>query len=609
MVISGKRKKKDVVIMKKVCIVLSLLIITLCGCGEGEVLPMPESSASAQEPHVVHISSTEAEEPEVTATPEPVSTVVDWEEVLALTAKYLPDMEALNNVLPDPVSVLDYNQGDLGFDGKEDIVIVYEYPETVGYRLSYRTIAIFTDEDGYKCTAFHETLILDSESGGTFGDPYQYTRIEDNGELHINFYGGSAWRWGYDLWFEQIDGELLMHRFVEEYSYSLTGDLVLLNHDFREQSTTCEAYWYTDEVNNDVNTGILYSYPWQVESVMPKFADIMDPMSVETPDIGVPLPIFDTFYGNDDNRSRFTDFLAEEVLDKVKEEYDSSMEKVMYDTKIFHLDEMSAFLGYEMPSYYYENADGVQLYYRTAEYDVENGWKHEIGVTGNGVYDTIFYSDVDYTSAEAQLRMLAGDESLEKMWQYSDENGGSYAVTDLDRNGRLEIIFSNNQGSGWYSYNNFFEVNEEYNSVAECTYYEYGHDSEADILWQDEVECYYDAEADIYYYIFSDTMRCGMYLYYENKNAIYIVDGDVKSLRLAFKESAWDEERGEWDVICTGMDGETIITEEDYDNVAARYFEGLTCEMIKIGWKEESSGKESTYAVLRESLAESSFAR
>ena len=397
MVISGKMKEKGFSMMKKVCIVLTLLFITLCGCGEGEVAPMPESSASTQEPHVVHISPSEAEEPVVTDTPEPVSTIVDWDEVLSLTAEYLPDVEALKNALPEPITVLDYDQGDLGFDGKENSVIVYEYPETVGYQLSYRTLAIFTEEDGYECTAFHETLILDIESGGTFGDPYQYTRIEDNGELHINFYGGSAWRWGYDLWFELIDGELLLHRFVDEYSYSLTGDYVALNHNFLEQSTTCDAYWYTE----CENYGVLYEYPWQEETTMPKFAEIADPMGVEVPGMDVPLPIFDTFYANEDNRGRFTDFSAEEVLDKVKEEYYPEMDKVMYDTDVIYLEEMSEFLGYEMPGYYYENADGVQLYYRTAEYDEDNGWKHEIGVTGNGVYDIIFYSDVDYTRVEA----------------------------------------------------------------------------------------------------------------------------------------------------------------------------------------------------------------
>ena len=375
--------------MKKICILLSLLIITLSGCGEGEVFRMLESSASMPEPYVVHISPSETEEWEATATLEPVSTVVDWKAVLALTAEHLPDVEALKNALPEPVTVLDYDQGDVGFDGKADIVIVYEYPETVGYPLFYRTLAVFSEVDGYECIAFHDSIILDSESGGTFGDPFQYARIEENGELHINFYGGSAWRWGYDLWFELIDGEFLLHRFVDAYSYSLTGDYVELNHNFLEQSTSCDAYWYTE----CENYGFLYEYPWPKEVAMPEFTEITSPMEVEVPNMDVPLPIFDTFYANEDNRGRFTDFSAEEVLDKVKDEYDPTMEKVMYDTDVIFLEEMSAFLGYDMPSYYYQSADGVRLYYRTASYDAEVGWTHETGITGNGVYDTIFHRE------------------------------------------------------------------------------------------------------------------------------------------------------------------------------------------------------------------------
>ena len=35
-----------------------------------------------------------------------------------------------------------------------------------------------------------------------------------------------------------------------------------------------------------------------------------------------------------------------------------------------------------------------------------------------------------------------------------------YAITDLDQNGRLEIIASSCQGTGIYTYSNYYEVNE-----------------------------------------------------------------------------------------------------------------------------------------------------
>ncbi len=594
--------------MRKIWIVnivvsMSMLI---CGCGKVENPSRSQISETATPaPFVVHVSSSESAVPQETIEPEAVE--IDWDAVLSLTAEHLPDWEALKDALPQPVTILESFTGDLGLDGKEDTVIVYEYPENIGEELKYRTLAVFTKDEGYECLAFHEKMILDSEAGGTFGDPYRYTRIEDNGELHINFYGGSAWRWGYDLWFELTGGELVMNRLVDSYSYSLSGDLVSLTHNFREQSTTCEATWYLEESN----VAVLYEYHWPENISMPRFSDIRgegDWGQYEVPEMDVPLQVFDIFYANEDNRSRFTDFSAEAILDKVKEENYPEMEKVMYDTDVIYLEEISAFVGYQMPGYYYENDEGLQLYYRTASYDADLGWEHEIGVSGDGMHDYILYRDIDKTSAGAQLDLLAKAEGLEGMWSYIEENNGGFAVTDLDRNGRLEIVFSTNMGTGRYSYNSFYEVNEEYDGVEECFYAEgTRYASEADILWHTEVECYYDVESNTRYYIFDDYLREGLHHAYVNRSAMYMEEGEVKSLPLAFKESSWNKEREDWDKICTSGDGEKLITEEDYDNAAVCYFEGMPCEIVRISWKKGFSDKSIVYEMLSESLAESSF--
>ena len=50
------------------------------------------------------------------------------------------------------------------------------------------------------------------------------------------------------------------------------------------------------------------------------------------------------------------------------------------------------------------------------------------------------------------------------MWNlYTEDNTYNpygYAITDLDQNGRLEIIASSCQGTGLYTYSNYYEVNE-----------------------------------------------------------------------------------------------------------------------------------------------------
>ncbi|WP_333652141.1 hypothetical protein [Lacrimispora sp.] len=53
-------------------------------------------------------------------------------------------------------------------------------------------------------------------------------------------------------------------------------------------------------------------------------------------------------------------------------------------------------------------------------------------------------------SIENQLHIIAENSSI---WLNNTEDGASgFAVTDLDHNGRLEIIFSSLQGTGFYSY-------------------------------------------------------------------------------------------------------------------------------------------------------------
>lgn len=381
--------------MKKIWIVsiVVCMCMLICGCGNEENSSQPQISQTAtQEPFVVHVLASEsAESQEAVGS---VSAGVDWDAVLSLVVEHLPDLETVKKALPPSVTILETFTGDLGLDGQEDIVIVFEYPDDAEEVLKYRTLAVFTKEEDYRCLAFHEKLILDSGAGGSIGDPYQYTCIEENGELHIHFYGGSAWRWSYDLWFDLSEGELVMSRLVDSCSYSLSGEIVSLTHHFGEQSTTCEASWYSE----DDNVAVLYKYYWPEDISAPRFLDIPgngDWGQYEVSKPVVPLPVFDTFYANEDNRSRFTDFSAEEILDKVKEEHYPEMQKVMYDTGVFYLEEISAFMGYQMPGYYYENEEGVQLYYRTASYDAELGWEHEIGICGQDdfLYDYIFYRE------------------------------------------------------------------------------------------------------------------------------------------------------------------------------------------------------------------------
>lgn len=68
------------------------------------------------------------------------------------------------------------------------------------------------EQNGYDILIDKNDLVLGSEDGGPFGDPYSGTKIE-NKTLEIKNYGGSSDRWGTTEKFKMIDGRL---KLVEE---------------------------------------------------------------------------------------------------------------------------------------------------------------------------------------------------------------------------------------------------------------------------------------------------------------------------------------------------------------------------------------------------------
>ena len=67
---------------------------------------------------------------------------------------------------------------------------------------------------------------------------------------------------------------------------------------------------------------------------------------------------------------------------------------------------------------------------------------------------------------EKQLNLIMNNKNL---WYKDTEfEKYSYAVTDLDKNGRIEIISSVCQGTGIYTYTEIYEVNESMDDLKLC---------------------------------------------------------------------------------------------------------------------------------------------
>lgn len=170
---------------------------------------------------------------------------------------------------------------------------------------------------------------------------------------------------------------------------------------------------------------------------------------------------------------------------------------------------------------------------------------------------------------EKQLKVIS--DSYE--WRYP-QSGNVYrmfAVTDLDQNERLELIVSRLEGSGQYTYSDYYEVNKELNGLTLCEWPDRGIASEADIM-ADSVPVYYDSHNKIYYYIFTDVIKDGIHYSYESKRAIALTDGKLSERILAY-QNTYREDLSDSSVTITCEDADgNEIGKNEYDLIEETIF-------------------------------------
>ena len=219
------------------------------------------------------------------------------------------------------------------------------------------------------------------------------------------------------------------------------------------------------------------------------------------------------------------------------------------------------------------------------------------------------------TTYEEQLQLMAENEDIIECGKFIESHYGYCAVTDLDRNCRLEMLFSHTEGSGLYAYNDYYEVNETYDGMTRYKDESEWTNEEAQILWYEEIDTYYDDEKETYYYIFDAYSRDGSELYYINRRALFLKDGSINSISLGFKEGERQAADSEWAETYWGADRETVITKEEYENAAEIYFDDCIKKCTKIKWIDCKNSEvfhkttEEILEVLQKSLMESSFAQ
>lgn len=156
-----------------------------------------------------------------------------------------------------------------------------------------------------------------------------------------------------------------------------------------------------------------------------------------------------------------------------------------------------------------------------------------------------------------------------------------FIMTDLDHNGRLEVLVSDFGGTGLYTYTDGYEVNEDRTAVVRITKTWGEGTSEADIMSKKKVRAYTDGISGIDWYVLTDLLRDGRE-YWHGLSALSLQNGRFVTRPLANAFTYYDDEGGEHTAYENG-DGATI-TEQEFQSTERRLFASYERADVTLDW-------------------------
>ncbi len=191
----------------------------------------------------------------------------------------------------------------------------------------------------------------------------------------------------------------------------------------------------------------------------------------------------------------------------------------------------------------------------------------------------------------SQLHLIAENKEL---WMEDPDYADDIyqcTVTDLDRNGRYEIIVSNMGGTGIYTYSRFFQVNDSYDGLEECETDFVEGMSQPDLI-VDEWKIYMDDSTGQFYYIVNDYLKNGAAEHYENVQVLSLKDNKISLHMLARRTTIYRQNGAE--ITCKDADG-NVISEEAYKAVVQNHFaSGYSEDVQPLKWLHIREQPEST---------------
>lgn len=187
----------------------------------------------------------------------------------------------------------------------------------------------------------------------------------------------------------------------------------------------------------------------------------------------------------------------------------------------------------------------------------------------------------DETAAPASDEQRDRIMALADVWMPEDGQHWDYIMTDLDHNGRSEVICASMQGTGHFTYAQVFELAPDGYTLVPVTGDPYENLTFPDIGCS-ECVCYHDVSADQYHYVFTDIMRNGYAELYNAYVALTLHDGALEDRLLASMSDLYDAD-GKETLSYYDAAGKPI-TEEEYNSAADRIFAGMEKYNVILNW-------------------------
>lgn len=184
-----------------------------------------------------------------------------------------------------------------------------------------------------------------------------------------------------------------------------------------------------------------------------------------------------------------------------------------------------------------------------------------------------------------QIQLL---ESCRGVWAVAgaDAAGWSYAYTDLNRNGRLEVLTACTQGTSSYTSVKCYEVSPTFNGITECASTLSSSEGWPEIAVP-SLPCYYDSRTGVCYYVCEDLTKLSVMQYSYAMRVFWLFDGVLQVNTLATRSVTYGQ-NGQHSSVCRDWAGNSI-SENDYAFYADRYYASLTKSNYALSWQSGGS--------------------